>query len=95
LKDAPILLLDEVTSALDSEIEAEIQQTHYGIMQGKTVIAIALRLSTIARMDRIIVLEKGSVAESGTHRKQLKRNCLYAGFWNRQSGGFIDIEADA
>jgi ABC-type transport system involved in Fe-S cluster assembly fused permease/ATPase subunit len=46
-------------------------------------------------MDRIIVLEKGSVAESGTHRKQLKRNCLYAGFWNRQSGGFIDIEADA
>ena len=95
LKDAPILLLDEATSALNNETEAEIQQTFYGMMQGKTVIAIAHRLSTIARMDRITVLEKGSVAESGTHRKQLKRNCLYAGFWNRQSGGFIDIEADA
>ena len=59
------------------------------------MIVIALWLSTIARMDRLIVLEKGSVAESGTHHELLKRNCLHAGFWNRQAGGFIDIEADA
>lgn len=93
LKDAPILVLDEATSALDSEVEAAIQETLYGVMQGKTVIAIAHRLSTIAQMDRIVVLDAGRVAEQGTHRELLAKNGLYAGFWNRQSGGFIDTEA--
>ncbi|HVL24834.1 MAG TPA: ABC transporter ATP-binding protein, partial [Thermomicrobiales bacterium] len=91
LKDAPILVLDEATSALDSEVEAAIQETLYGVMQGKTVIAIAHRLSTIARMDRIVVLDDGAIAEEGTHAELLARDGLYARFWNRQSGGFIDV----
>ncbi|MCF6272168.1 MAG: ABC transporter ATP-binding protein/permease [Rhodobacteraceae bacterium] len=89
LKDAPILVLDEATSALDSEVEAAIQETLYGVMQGKTVIAIAHRLSTIAAMDRIVVLDAGRVAEQGTHKALLAKGGLYAGFWARQSGGFI------
>jgi ATP-binding cassette, subfamily B, multidrug efflux pump len=90
LKDAPILILDEATSALDSEVEAAIQDTLYGVMQGKTVIAIAHRLSTIARMDRIVVLDDGEIAEEGTHAELLAKGGLYARFWERQSGGFID-----
>jgi len=92
LKNAPILVLDEATSALDSEVEAAIQDTLYGVMQGKTVIAIAHRLSTIAQMDRIVVLEKGKIAEDGTHDELLAKGGLYAGFWARQSGGFIGYE---
>jgi ATP-binding cassette subfamily B multidrug efflux pump len=93
LKDAPILVLDEATSALDSEVEAAIQDSLYGLMEGKTVIAIAHRLSTIAQMDRIVVMDAGRVAETGTHAELLTRGGLYARFWNRQSGGFIDVEA--
>ncbi len=93
LKDAPILVLDEATSALDSEVEAAIQETLYGVMEGKTVIAIAHRLSTIARMDKIIVLDAGKIAEQGTHSELLAFDGLYASFWNRQSGGFIGVEA--
>jgi ATP-binding cassette subfamily B multidrug efflux pump len=91
LKGAPILVLDEATSALDSEVEAAIQETLYGVMQGKTVIAIAHRLSTIARMDRIVVLDDGGIAEQGTHAELLARDGLYARFWGRQSGGFLDV----
>ena len=93
LKNAPILLLDEATSALDRGLEAEILNTLYGMMQGKTVIAIAHRLSTIARMDRIIVMDNGSIVEKGPHQALLAQNGLYATFWARQSGGFIDIKA--
>lgn len=91
LKDAPILLLDEATSALDSEVEAAIQDTLYGMMQGKTVIAIAHRLSTIAHMDRILVMDEGRIVEDGSHSDLLAQGGLYAGFWARQSGGFIDV----
>jgi ATP-binding cassette subfamily B multidrug efflux pump len=95
LKDAPILVLDEATSALDSEVEAAIQDTLYGVMEGKTVIAIAHRLSTIAHMDRIVVLDDGRIAEEGNHSGLLAMNGLYAGFWARQSGGFIGTETEA
>jgi ATP-binding cassette subfamily B multidrug efflux pump len=90
LKNAPILLLDEATSALDSEVEAAIQDTLYGMMQGKTVIAIAHRLSTIAQMDRILVMDQGMIVEQGSHDVLLAQGGLYARFWARQSGGFID-----
>ena len=93
LKDAPILLLDEATSALDSEVEAAIQDTLYGMMEGKTVIAIAHRLSTIARMDRIVVLDEGRIVEQGSHSVLLSEGGLYAQFWARQSGGFLNTEA--
>ena len=95
LKDAPILVLDEATSALDSEVEAAIQDTLYGMMEGKTVIAIAHRLSTIAAMDRIVVLDDGRIVEEGTHDALLARGGLYARFWARQSGGFIDVDGGA
>ena len=93
LKDAPILLLDEATSALDSEVEASIQETLYGMMQGKTVIAIAHRLSTIAQMDRILVMDAGRIVEEGSHADLLAQGGLYAQFWARQSGGFMNPEA--
>lgn len=93
LKDAPILLLDEATSALDSEVEAAIQDTLYGMMQGKTVIAIAHRLSTIAQMDRILVMDQGRIVEQGSHAELLSKGGLYAQFWARQSGGFLNPEA--
>ena len=94
LEDAPILVLDEATSALDSEVEAEIQETLRGMMEGKTVIAIAHRLSTLSRMDRIVVLDGGRIAEEGSHADLLAQGGLYARFWRRQSGGFIDTEAE-
>ncbi len=92
LKDAPILILDEATSALDSEVEAEIQQSLISVMHNKTVIAVAHRLSTIAQMDRIVVLDQGKIVEQGTHEELKEKGGLYASFWNRQSGGFIDTE---
>jgi ATP-binding cassette subfamily B multidrug efflux pump len=95
LKDAPILLLDEATSALDSEVEAAIQKTLYGMMEGKTVIAIAHRLSTIAQMDRIVVMDQGRIVEDGTHAELLELGGLYAGFWERQSGGFLQADQAA
>ncbi|SLN43433.1 ABC transporter ATP-binding protein [Ruegeria meonggei] len=93
LKNAPILLLDEATSALDSEVEASIQETLYGMMQGKTVIAIAHRLSTIAQMDRILVMDGGRIVEQGDHAELMVQGGLYAQFWARQSGGFLNTEA--
>jgi ATP-binding cassette subfamily B multidrug efflux pump len=93
LKNAPILVLDEATSALDSEVEAAIQENLYTLMEGKTVIAVAHRLSTIAAMDRLIIMDKGRIVEEGTHKQLLKRNGLYANLWKRQSGGFLVDEA--
>jgi ATP-binding cassette subfamily B multidrug efflux pump len=94
LKNAPILVLDEATSALDSEVEAAIQGQLQVLMRNKTVIAIAHRLSTIAAMDRLVVIDGGRVAEQGTHAELLALNGTYAKLWHRQSGGFIDADAD-
>mgnify|MGYP006291050763 CR=1 FL=1 len=93
LKDAPILVLDEATSALDSEVEAQIQTALERVMEGKTVLAIAHRLSTIAHMDRIVVLDEGRIVEEGDHRSLMRLGGLYAGYWERQSGGFLGLEA--
>ena len=90
LKDAPILVLDEATSALDSEVEASIQKALEIVMEGKTVLAIAHRLSTLSKMDRIIVMDRGKIVENGTHRELLSLGGLYAKYWARQSGGFIE-----
>jgi ATP-binding cassette subfamily B multidrug efflux pump len=95
LKNAPILVLDEATSALDSEVEAAIQGQLQLLMQGKTVIAIAHRLSTIAMMDRLVVLDKGRIIEQGTHSQLLETGGIYASLWNRQSGGFLDVDQEA
>jgi ATP-binding cassette subfamily B multidrug efflux pump len=89
LKDAPILILDEATSALDSEVEAAIQENLFALMQGKTVIAIAHRLSTLTEMDRLVVLDKGRIHETGSHAELVAGHGIYADLWRRQSGGFI------
>jgi ATP-binding cassette subfamily B protein len=90
LKNAPILVLDEATSSLDSESEHLIQDALQTLMKGKTVIVIAHRLSTIMQMDRIIVLENGAVADTGTHHELLKtEGGLYKKLWQLQAGGFL------
>ncbi len=89
LKNAPILVLDEATSALDSESEVAIQKALHELMVGKTVIAIAHRLSTLREMDRIIVLEKGKIVEDGTHGALIEQNGIYARLWAHQAGGFL------
>jgi ATP-binding cassette subfamily B protein len=95
LKNAPILVLDEATSALDSEVEASIQTALERVMEGKTVLAIAHRLSTLSEMDRIVVLDAGRIVEQGTHDALLARGGLYARYWERQSGGFISTREAA
>ncbi|GJL71628.1 MAG: multidrug ABC transporter ATP-binding protein [Nitrosomonas sp.] len=96
LKNAPILVLDEATAALDSEVENNIQQNLHQLMSGKTVIAIAHRLSTIAAMDRLIVFDNGKIVEQGSHARLIANNQLYAQLWNHQSGGFLGLlHADA
>ena len=93
LKDAPILILDEATSALDSEAELVIQQNLTRMMEGRTTLAVAHRLSTIAAMDRLVVMDQGRIAEEGTHRELLASGGLYAALWERQSGGFLALNA--
>jgi ATP-binding cassette subfamily B protein len=89
LKDAPVLILDEATSALDSESEVEIQKALHILMNDKTVIAVAHRLSTLREMDRIIVLENGKIIEDGTHEILKDAGGTYATLWSHQAGGFI------
>lgn len=90
LKDAPILLLDEATSALDSESEVEVQKALLRLMENRTVLAIAHRLSTLRAMDRLIIFDEGEVVEDGTHEELLAKKGLYAELWAHQAGGFIE-----
>lgn len=89
LKNAPILILDEATSSLDSETESLIQESLKYLMQNKTVLVIAHRLSTLLNMDRIMVFDQGSIIEDGTHEELLKKGKLYKKLWKSQVKGFI------
>ncbi|MEM9155573.1 MAG: ABC transporter ATP-binding protein [Cyanobacteria bacterium P01_F01_bin.33] len=86
LKDPPILILDEATSAVDNETEAAIQRSLDAIAQGRTILAIAHRLSTIRNADCIYVMERGRIVERGTHEELNQNHGLYAGLWNVQLG---------
>ncbi|MCL2444939.1 ABC transporter ATP-binding protein/permease [Candidatus Saccharibacteria bacterium] len=92
LKDAPILVLDEATSALDSESEKLIQDALTRLMKNRTSIVIAHRLSTVASLDRIIVLKDGQISESGPHADLVESNGEYAKLWHRQAGAMLDFD---
>ena len=94
LTDAPILVLDEATSALDSESERLIQEALATLMEGRTSIVIAHRLSTVASLDRIVVLQDGKVVEDGTHEELVGAGGAYEMLWDRQTGAFLDEEGD-
>jgi ATP-binding cassette subfamily B protein len=90
LRDAPVLLLDEATSALDSESEVLIQQALWQLMDGRTALVVAHRLSTVVRMDQLVVLDRGRIVEQGTHDELLQTQGTYARLWRHQSGGLLD-----
>jgi ATP-binding cassette subfamily B protein len=95
LKDAPVLILDEATSSLDSESEALIQDALWTLMATRTAIVIAHRLSTVKRMDQLVVLDRGRIAEKGAHAALLGQSGIYASLWAHQSGGFLAGEGAA
>ncbi|MBQ7447124.1 MAG: ABC transporter ATP-binding protein, partial [Eubacterium sp.] len=90
LADAPILILDEATSALDSESEKLVQDALVNLMRGRTSLVVAHRLSTVASLDRIIVLADGGISEDGTHQELIKKGGEYAHLWDRQTGAFLE-----
>lgn len=96
LAGSPILILDEATSALDSVTENYIQDSLERLMQGRTTIVVAHRLSTLAKMDRILVFDKGKVIEEGSHNELMASGGHYAHMWNMQAGGFLpdDLEGE-
>ncbi|HOG15078.1 MAG TPA: ABC transporter ATP-binding protein [Candidatus Absconditabacterales bacterium] len=89
LGNKDIIVMDEATSSLDSESEALIQEAMEEVMRNKTTIVIAHRLSTVMKMDKIIVMDKGKVVEKGSHKQLLSQNGIYKKLWNIQSGGFL------
>lgn len=95
LKNAPILILDEATSQLDSVTESFIQDSLWEAMQGKTTIVVAHRLSTLLHMDRILVFDRGKIVEDGTHQQLLTKAGLYKTLWDAQVGGFLPDREEA
>lgn len=95
LKQASILVMDEATSALDSETEQYIQSSLRTLMEGKTVVVVAHRLSTIAHLDRILFFENGAIVEQGSHQQLLAQKGRYAHMWARQVDGFLQDDAKA
>jgi ATP-binding cassette, subfamily B, bacterial len=95
VKDAPALILDEATSSLDSESEALIQDALWNLMATRTAIVIAHRLSTVKRMDQLVVLDHGRIVEKGSHDALLAKGGIYATLWAHQSGGFLASEGAA
>jgi ATP-binding cassette subfamily B protein len=95
LRDAPILLLDEATSALDSESEILVQEALWRLMEGRTALVVAHRLSTVAGMDRLVVLDRGRIVEQGSHQELLAAQGAYAKLWQHQSGGFLSEDDPA
>jgi ATP-binding cassette subfamily B protein len=93
LKDAPILILDEATSSVDTETELLIQQALERLMEGRTTIIIAHRLSTVARADNIVVLEDSGIREQGTHEELLRTGGLYSTLWGIQSRDLSRLDA--
>ena len=89
LKDAPILILDEATSALDSDTERLIQTALDTAMQGRTTLVVAHRLSTLAHMDRLIVMQNGRIVEDGTQAELMALDGAFAHLWSLQAGGFL------
>lgn len=89
LKNAPILILDEATSQLDSVTESVIQESLWELMQGKTTLVVAHRLSTLLHMDRILVFDRGKIVEDGAHQALLAKAGLYKTLWDAQVGGFL------
>ena len=89
LRRSPILVLDEATSSLDSESEGLIQRALLAVMEDRTAIVIAHRLSTVQALDRLIVFDDGTVIEDGSHHELLALGGLYATLWRKQSGGFL------
>ncbi|HMS25740.1 MAG TPA: ABC transporter ATP-binding protein, partial [Acidimicrobiia bacterium] len=92
LKNAPILILDEATSSLDSESEGFVQTAFEELMKDRTTLVVAHRLSTLLSMDRIIVFDQGAIAEQGTHVELVALGGIYSGLWEHQAGGFLGAE---
>ncbi len=90
LKKAPILILDEATSSLDTISEKYIQDSFEKLMSGRTTVVMAHRLSTVQKMDIIIVLDKGKIAEEGNHKNLLDKDGIYAELWKHQTNGFLE-----
>ena len=90
LADCPVLVLDEATSALDSESEHLVQDALEKLMHGRTSIVVAHRLSTVASLDRIVVLLEGKVVEDGPHAQLIEEGGEYAHLWSRQTGAYLE-----